>query len=425
MDFKFPDVGEGITEGEIVKWHIKVGDTVKEDQTIAEVETDKAVVQIPSPTSGKIIKVLAKEGETVKVGQVIVQIGGKDAKTAPPSKEPEKPKVPTSKKKGSVGVVGDLEEAPDEPTPAKEAPKEETKTETTDILALPAVRKVAKELGVDLGSIHGSGKDGSITKEDVEMAAGKIKKSVVSHPGIKVTKKYDMYGYIEHVPLHGLRKTIAKNMMNAQQHTAFVTHMDEVDVTHLVEVREKEKERLEKQGIKLTYLPFIIKAIIKGCEKHPLLNATLDEEAQEIIIKKYYNIGIAVDTEQGLIVPVIKRAKEKSVPDLAKEIIHLAELARTRKINIMDLQGGTITITSLGSIGGVFATPIINYPEVANIGIGKIKDKPVVVNGKIVVRKMLTMFVTFDHRVVDGAEAARFLNVVMEHLNDPDLFLVE
>ena len=430
MDFKFPDVGEGITEGEIVKWRVREGDVVKEDQVLADVETDKAVVEIPSPTSGKIVQILAKAGETVKVGQVIVKIGGAKDKAAPVSKSKAPPPTPKpvqeQKKKGSVGVVGDLEEAEDELTPApKQATKEVVEEEHDDILAVPAVRALAKELGVDLGDVSGTGKDGSIKKEDIEMVAGKIKKTAVSHPGIKVVKKYDMYGYIDHIPLHGLRKAIAKNMMNAQQHTAFVTHMDEADVTHLVEIREKEKKRLEKKGIKLTYLPFIVKALIKACEAHPLINSTINEETQEIIVKKYYNVGIAVDTEEGLLVPVIKRAKEKSIPEIAQEILKLAELARQRKLNIMDMKGGSITITSVGSLGGIFATPIINYPEVSNVGIGKIQDKPVVRNGKIVIRKIMPVFVTFDHRVVDGGEAARFTNVLKEHLEDPDMFLVE
>ena len=353
----------------------------------------------------------------------MVQIGeGKSAA----KKEEEKPAV-SKQKKGSVGVVGELEEAPDEEPVKKEAKteaKEKTTEQTTDILALPAVRTLARELGVALTEIHGTGKDGSIKKSDVEGAAN-TKKTVISQPGIKVVKKYDFYGYLEHIPLHGLRKTIAKNMIEAQKQTAFVTHMDEADVTHLVEIREKEKKRLEKQNIKLTFLPFIVKALVKGCEQHPLLNATIDEEAQEIIIKKYYNVGIAVDTEEGLMVPVIKRAKEKLIPDIAKEIEQLAELARTRKIDLADLQGGTITITSIGSVGGIFATPIINYPEVANLGIGRIQEKPVVRNGKIVIRSIMPIFLTFDHRLVDGAEAARFVNVVKEYLEDPDEFLIE
>lgn len=426
VDFKFPDVGEGITEGEIVKWKVKVGDKVKEDDVLVDVETDKAIVQIPSPASGTITKILFKEGETVKVGQVMVQISEGKSPTKNEEQKEKQTKVISRQKKGSVGVVGELEEAPeDEPTKKEEKKKEKTAAaESTDILALPAVRTLARELGVALTEIHGTGKDGSIKKSDVEGAAN-TKKTVISQPGIKVVKKYDFYGYLEHIPLHGLRKTIAKNMIEAQKQTAFVTHMDEADVTHLVEIREKEKKRLEKQNIKLTFLPFIVKALVKGCEQHPLLNATIDEEAQEIIIKKYYNVGIAVDTEEGLMVPVIKRAKEKLIPDIAKEIEQLAELARTRKIDLADLQGGTITITSIGSVGGIFATPIINYPEVANLGIGRIQEKPVVRNGKIVIRSIMPIFLTFDHRLVDGAEAARFVNVVKEYLEDPDEFLIE
>ncbi len=424
MEFKFPDVGEGITEGEIVQWLVKEGDIVKQDQPIGKVETDKAVVDIPSPVAGKIVKILIPAGKTVKVGEVMVVIDEKGKKSSTATKEEPREKAKAEKQFKSVGVVGELEEAKDIQVPT--SLKEEQKTEANheDILAMPAVRKLAKEIGVDLSDIKGSGAHGQITEDDVNKAAPTEKK-LVTRPNIQVVKKYDFYGYVEHIPLHGLRKTIASNMMKSQMSTALVTHMDECDVTHLVEIREKEKDKCAKEGVHLTYLPFILKALLPALQKHPLLNATIDEANQDIILKKYYNIGIAVDTEEGLIVPVIKRINEKKLIDVAREITTLATAARNRSIDLADMKGGTFTITNVGSLGGTYATPIINYPEVANLGLGKIQERPVIRKGKLETRYIMTLSLSFDHRIIDGAEAARFLNDVMIHLEDPDMFLVE
>lgn len=422
FDFTFPDVGEGITEGEIVEWLVKEGEVVKQDQVLVKVETDKAVVDIPSPVAGKILKIMVQQGKVIKVGQVMVKI---DAKGKPSSgKQTMKKEAPSQKKFKSVGVVGELEEAEEMPEPQQPQEKIETASAHEDILAMPAVRKLAKELEIDLSDIKGSGHRGQITEDDLKSAAPTAKK-IITRPEIKVVKKYDFYGYVEHIPLHGLRKTIANNMMKAQTSTALVTHMDECDVTHLVEIRDKEKDKCEKEGVHLTYLSFIIKALIPALEKHPLLNAAIDEANQDIILKKYVNIGIAVDTDEGLIVPVIKNVKEKKLIDIAREITTLAQAARSRTIDLADLKGGTFTITNIGSIGGTYATPIINYPEVANLGIGKIQERPVVYKGRIETRHILTLSLSFDHRIIDGAEAARFLNDVMIHLEDPDMFLVE
>lgn len=424
MDYKFPDVGEGITEGEIVEWLVKEGDVVEQDQTIGKVETDKAVVDIPSPVAGKIAKILVPAGKTVKVGQVMVVIDEKGKRSSAKELTTAKKEEVVPKKFKSVGVVGELEEAEEIPQPTMQTKKEEPVIKHEDILAMPAVRKVAKELGVDVSDIKGTGAHGQITEDDVKSAAPTEKK-IVTRPNIQVVKKYDFYGYVEYIPLHGLRKTIAANMIKSQMSTALVTHMDECDVTHLVEIREKEKDKCTKEGVHLTYLPFIMKALIPALEKHPFLNTTIDEVNQEIILKKYYNIGIAVDTEEGLIVPVIKNVKMKKLIDIAREITTLAEAARKRTIDLADLKGGTFTITNVGSLGGTYATPLLNYPEVANLGIGKIQQRPVVKNGKIDIRYILTLSLSFDHRIIDGAEAARFLNDVMIHLEDPDMFLVE
>ncbi len=410
-EFKFPDVGEGITEGEIVKWLVKPGDKIKEDQIVGKIETDKAVVDMPSPKSGTVIELRVAEGSTVKVGEVMMTIGDGG----------ELVKNVEKKKEGSVSVVGFLEEAEDVLYGKKDIFEE--KAAESNAKAMPKVRKLAEQLKVDLNNIKGTGAEGQITEEDVKKA---VKIPETSAP--RIMKKYDMYGYVEHVPLRGMRKTIAQNMMESVNETASVTHMDEADISDLFAVREKEKLKAAKDGVKLTYLPFVIKALIAGLKKHPYLNSSLeklDDGTQEIIVKKYYNIGIGVDTPDGLLVFVIKGADHKGMMDIAKEIEEMAEKARERKLDIGDLKGGTFTITNYGSIGGLFGTPAINPGECAILGIGKIVERPRVIHGQIETRKILPLSVTFDHRIVDGAETARFVNSMIEHLEDPDLLMVE
>ena len=414
-EFKFPDIGEGLTEGEIVRWLVKEGDEVKEGQPLVEVETDKALAEIPSPKTGVILKILAKEKEIVKVGQVIVVFGEKGEALEAPSPRPK-----------SVGVVGELEEAPEEGLAVA------TKVEPTrpalvseHTLATPAIRALAKELGVDINKVKGIGPEGRVLEKDVrQFAEGKEKPVEEVKKPVKV-KKYDLYGYVERIPLRGIRRSIAKAMVKSKYTAPHVTAMDEADVTALWKIREKEKKAAEKKGIKLTILPFIIKAVIAGLSEHPYLNASLDDENEEIILKKYFNIGFATDTPEGLMVPVVKNAKDKSILQLAQELTQLVEKARNRTIDLADLKGGTFTISNYGALGGIYATPIINYPEVAILGVGKIKDTPVVRDGKVVVRKMLSLALSFDHRVVDGGEGARFLNTVIARLEDPDLILLE
>ncbi|MEK6860648.1 MAG: dihydrolipoamide acetyltransferase family protein [Nanoarchaeota archaeon] len=432
-EFKFPDVGEGIAEGEIVKWHVKEGDEVRQDQIIAEVETDKAIVQIPSPRPGKILKLLHKEGDTIKVGEVFVIIGEKTdsievvKEEKAPIKEIKKEEI---KEKRSIGVVGVIEENEEEVIPAisKSAEgiiKEAQTKQDIKVLATPATRRLARELGVDIKKVQGTGIGGRITEDDIRNfhteSTQEEKKTE-----IREVRKYDEYGHIEHVILKGIRKSTAKKMSLSVHTAAHVTHMDEIDVTKLVKLRESEKKNAEKKGIKLTYLPFIIKSVIAAMkEDHPYLNATLDDEHEEIILKKYYNIGFAIDTPEGLMVPVIKGADEKSILDIAKEMQELSEKAKNRTIDLGDLKGGTFTITNIGSLGGIFATPIINYPEVAILAVGKICEKPVVLDGKIKIGHILPVSLSFDHRVLDGAEAAKFVNAVKEHLEDPGLLLIE
>jgi pyruvate dehydrogenase E2 component (dihydrolipoamide acetyltransferase) len=415
FEFKFPDIGEGLTEGEIVRWLVKEGDEVKEGQPLVEVETDKALAEIPSPKTGVILKLLAEEKEIVKVGQVIVIFGEKGDSWAAPPKKPK-----------SVGVVGELEEAPEEAPPVTvraEAAKPALVSEHA--LATPSVRGLAKELGVDIDRVKGTGSEGRVLENDVRQAAETKEKPVDPTKKISKVKKYDLYGYVDRIPLRGVRRSIAKAMVKSKYTAPHVTTMDEADVTELWTIREKEKKAAEKKGIKLTILPFIFKGVIAGLMEHPYLNASLDDESEEILLKKYYNIGFATDTPEGLMVPVVKNAKDKSILQLADELTQLAGKARNRKIDLADLKGGTFTITNYGALGGIYGTPIINYPEVAILGVGKIKDMPVVRDGKIAVRKMLHLALSFDHRVVDGGEAARFLNTVIARLEDPDLILLE
>ena len=402
FDFVLPDLGEGITEGEIRKWLVKEGDSVPvggllvaveegdsvdEHQTILEVETDKAVVEVPSPKKGRVLKINKDIGDMAKVGEVLMIIAESGEAVEEKPMAEERPK--------SVSVVGVLPEEEDE------------------ILATPAVRALAKELGVKIEAVKGSGPGGSITKDDIIDASGKAKKAE------------DIYGVIEKIPLRGLRRTIAKNLIQSQRMTAFVTGMDEADITELWNLREREKKELLQKGIHLTFIPFFIKAIQHALAEHPRLNASIDDEREEVIIKKYYNMGIAVDTPDGLMVPVIRNTDKKTILELASDIQDLGRKARDRKIKLEEIKGSSFTITNYGHFGGTFATPIINYPDVAIFGTGRIADKPWVKDGQIVIRKILPISLTFDHRVTDGVDASLFLSKVIRYLEDPALLFIE
>ncbi len=402
--FRFPDVGEGITEGEIVRWLVKEDDEVKEDQTLAEVETDKAVVEMPSPYSGTILKIHAREKEIIKVGQVLVTIGekGEPVGEAAAETKPEEREAPAIGP-SVVGVVT------------------ESKEEIREVLAAPKVRKLALELGVDVKAIKGTGPQGRITEDDVKAAkaAAAVPKEEKKR-ALKIKEKFDFYGELERIPLRGVRRATAKRMRESVSTAAHVTHFDEADVSELVKVRESMKTRAAEKGVKLTFLPFIVKAVLAALKAHPLLNATLHDEDGEIIVKKYFNFGIAVDVPDGLIVPVVKAIDQKSIFDLAGEIQVLAESAKKRTLNLADLKGGTFSITNVGMIGGEAATPIINYPEVAILATLKIKDRVRVKAGEVKAIKTLPLCLSFDHRVIDGAEAARFMNDLVAKLEDAE-----
>jgi pyruvate dehydrogenase E2 component (dihydrolipoamide acetyltransferase) len=393
-EFKFPDVGEGIAEAEIVRWLVKEGDSVTEDQDLLEVETDKALLTLNSPYTGTIKKIHGQEGEIIKVGDVLTTVDAGGEETT----------VTEADKKDSGTVVGNLSD-------------DEVVEVIHPVQAMPAVRALAKQMGINLASVKGTGPGGRITKEDVENAATKT--------GQQTTGEADAHGVVEKVPLRGIRRTIAKRMAEASKRVAEVTIWEDADITELEQVRAKERSVAEEKGIRLTYLPFLIKAIIPALKAHPYFNASLDEAAEAIILKKYFNIGIAVDTSDGLIVFVIKDTDKKNILDLAREIATLADKARVRKIDLHELKGSTFTITNYGVVGASYGTPIINHPEVAILGLGKIEDRAVVRDGQITIRKMMPLSLAFDHRVIDGVEAGRFLGVVIQHLEDPNLMLIE
>ena len=399
--FRFPDVGEGITEGEIVRWLVKEGDEVKEDQTVAEIETDKAVVEMPSPYSGTVLKIQAKEKDIVKVGQVLLTIGEKgETVTEEAAGAKAEEKAAPSVGPSVVGVVP------------------ESGAEIREVLAAPKVRKLALELGVDIKAVKGTGPQGRITEEDVQAAKAAAAPKEEKKLAIKIKEKYDFYGELERIPLRGVRRATAKRMHQSVSTAAHVTHFDEADVTELAKVREELKPQAAEKNVKLTYLPFILKALLAALKAHPLLNAMLSDEDEEIIVKKYYNFGIAVDVPDGLIVPVIKGVEQKSIFDLAGEIQALAEAAKKRTLDLADLKGGTFSITNVGGIGGEAATPIINYPEVAILATMKISDRARIKDGKLASVKTLPLCLSFDHRVIDGAEAARFMNDLIAKLED-------
>ncbi|WP_136717079.1 dihydrolipoamide acetyltransferase family protein [Halorientalis salina] len=513
VEFKLPDVGEGVAEGEIVQWLVEPGDTVSEDQPVAEVETDKAVVEVPSPVNGTVKELRAEAGEVVPVGEVII-------------------------------VFETDGEEPSDVDVGPEATDDEAEPEADDeasdaggrVFAAPSARRLARELGIDIGTVEGSGPGGRVTEQDVRTAAESPDETpdepaepaaggetggasdaseaegassavettgagdaVETDPGggrrgaggtepagrdrtlatpatrkaateagvdiddVPATERRDGEAFVtpeavreyaeaqqaaqaadaeriaaagreesgvaageeERLPYRGVRRAIGDQMERSAYTAPHVTHHDSVDVTELVEARAELKERAEERGISLSYLPFVVKAVVAALEEFPILNSQLDEENEQIVTKGYYNVGIATATDAGLMVPVIDDADRKSLLQVASEANELAQKARDRSIAREEMQGGTFTITNFGAIGGEYATPIINYPETAILGLGAIKERPWVVDGEVEARHVMTLSLSIDHRVIDGAEAARFTNTLKEYLANPTLLLLE
>jgi pyruvate dehydrogenase E2 component (dihydrolipoamide acetyltransferase) len=548
-EFKLPDVGEGLTEAEIVSWLVEVGDTVAEDQPVAEVETDKAVVEVPAPVNGTVREILAEEGEMVPVGEVII--------TFDVEGEPVEPMEDAADDGAGTEPTGD-----DEVESAVSAVDASGDGASTDgeasakggrVFAAPSARRLARELGVDIETVAGSGPGGRVTEGDVRAAAdaGGESESAASesepepavksatrkvtdepaaesddgpapadaHPGgapeaagrdrtlaapatrqvaeeegvdiddvptdeirdgepfvdAEQVREYaeaqraaqqadaeavrqeaggaeavtaasaadtetTPEGEVERVPYRGIRRTIGKAMENSKYTAPHVTHHDTVVVEDLVDTRARLKPKAEERGIKLTYMPFIVKAIVAALKEHPVLNSQLNEDEEEILVKHYHNIGIAVATDAGLMVPVVKSAGEKDMLTIASEVNELASKARDRSIAREEMQGGTFSITNFGAIGGEYATPIINHPETAILGLGELKQRPVVedsgasetprasgepASGEVVAKYTLPISLSIDHRVIDGADAAQFANTLMEYLSNPELLLLE
>jgi pyruvate dehydrogenase E2 component (dihydrolipoamide acetyltransferase) len=534
-EFELPDVGEGVAEGEIVSWLVEVGEEVSEDQPVVEVETDKAVVEVPSPVNGTVREIRAEEGEMVPVGTVIItfDVEGEEGEEAgaTDAERPAEERTDTATAAGPTdgdaagAAAGDSVEDDTEPAPERPGGR---------VFAAPSARRLARELGVDIGGVRGSGPGGRVSEGDVRAAAegdrgggaaggGEPTGASPSEPGgkgaesavervdgesasgaaastggtdgvaasgaarptiesadrertlatpatrrlaaeagadldsVPASERRDGEAFVtpeavqeyadaqraaqaadaravagragateereERVPYRGIRRTIGQAMERSKYTAPHVTHHDEVDVTELVETRSELTAVAEEQGISLTYMPFVMKACVAALREFPDLNSSLDEEAEEIVHKHYYNLGVAVGTDAGLMVPVIDGVDRKGMLQLASEMNELIRKAQDRSIGREEMQGGTFTITNFGAIGGEYATPIINYPEVAILGLGAIEERPVVEDGEVVARHTLPLSLSIDHRVVDGAVAAEFANRVMEYLNEPLLLL--
>jgi pyruvate dehydrogenase E2 component (dihydrolipoamide acetyltransferase) len=469
-EFILPDLGEGIHEAEVLAVRVAEGDQVKEDQPILEVETDKAVVEIPCPVNGVIEKIHVKVGEVVKVGMVMVTFGGTGAGAAP------KKETAASKEKTADGPSIPAAPPPPLATAVAAAPASGNGKATLaaphhhavgPVPAAPATRRLARELNLDLRMIRGSGPSGRVTKEDVRaFAAGSLegtisgaasqthpiesKISVAPQAVQSLSTKYgesggkaaplagagmgasavDMpdfakFGPVERVPLKGIRRKIAENMMQSWTHIPHVTTMDEADVTALDALRARYENEVKQHGGRLTLTVFALKAIASGLKKFPQFNASLDEKTGELIFKHYYNIGVAVATERGLIVPVIRNVDQKSIIELSKELAELSEKTKAGKVELDRLQGGTFTLTNIGAIGGTNMVPMINHPEAAILGMARATQKPVVHNGNIEVGLIMPLALSFDHRIADGAEAAYFVQHVVKRLQEPFTFLLE
>jgi len=530
-EFKLPDVGEGLSEAEIVSWLVEVGDAVAEDQPVAEVETDKAVVEVPSPVNGTVREIRAEEGEMVPVGEVIITFDVEGEPVEPTESEASTDSAESVGEASGTGPENAVTSAGDGAADGETASAERGGR----TFAAPSARRLARELGVDVAAVAGSGPGGRVTESDVRAAAeaesepeaeaepeprsavervdsedgpaGAAKSSdgatagpepagrdrtlaapatrrVAREEGVDIddvpteetrdgepfvtSKQVTRYaeaqraaqaadveavsaeaveatadatggdgaaaapatettaeGEVERRPYRGIRRTIGEAMERSKYTAPHVSHHDRAVVDELVEIRERLKPRAEERGTRLTYMPFVIKAVVAALRQHPILNSQLGEENEEILVKGYHNIGVAVATDAGLMVPVVENAGRKGMLEIGAEVNELAAKARDRSIAREEMRGGTFTITNFGAIGREYATPIINYPETAILGLGALEQRPVVDGGEVVARHTLPLSLSIDHRVVDGADAARFANTLIEYLENPDLLLLE
>jgi pyruvate dehydrogenase E2 component (dihydrolipoamide acetyltransferase) len=467
---KLPNLGENIDSGDVLSILVREGDSIEVDQDLLEVETDKATMPIPSPEAGKIVKILVKEGDTIKVGAAILEIEPAEAKQKPAAKKQEPPKKQSKEEKQEAAEETEETEEVEEERPVKapaaakkkpaakkriaeqedaeeeepERPKKKAKatmapaaSEASDDIpgdghassaAGPAVRRLARQLGVELRRVRPTGEGGRITAEDVRAHVREMSEHVaatlphgVTPPGSPDT---DDYGAVRIEKLSRLRQTIARTMIESYTTIPQLTNFDDVDVTELEDMREESKADYAARGIKLTALPFLIKAVASSLKRHPMLNASVDLEENLITYKEYVHIGIAVDTEKGLIVPVMRDADRKSISQIAEDLDRLATMVREGDFSVEDLRGGTFTISNLGSVGGSYSTPIINPPQVAILLVGRSRLVPQIIEDAVEPRLMMPLSITYDHRLVDGAAAARFLNEVKGYLAAPGRLLL-
>jgi pyruvate dehydrogenase E2 component (dihydrolipoamide acetyltransferase) len=450
--FKFPDIGEGITEGQIVEWRVQKGQQVQTGDPLVEMETDKVVTDIPSPRDGTVVALYGSEGDTINVGDPLVEleiegVSGEEAqqiaeeKPAPPSQEPVD-------EGGGGGVVGTIEVAgegaylPASDEGVDRSERTESGRPRGKAIATPVARAVARNLNIDINRVRGTGPAGRVTKEDVhrfaeEQARGEAPtgRTGAGTGAARATGAGGAPGTegeepeLEYRQLSGIRKTIARHMVESKHNAAHMSVTEEAEISELVALRAKHKQRFAEKGVRLTYLPFILKAVAAALTRHPSLNAEMDLEHNRMIYYHRYNIGIAVDTDDGLVVPVVRDVDRRALSAIAGDIDDLSARARERKLAMDELKGGTFSVTSYGSIGGLFAVPVINYPQAGILGIGRIHKRPVVVSGpegdEIAIGTIMPLSLSVDHRIVDGGEATRFLNDIVEFLESPASMFID
>jgi pyruvate dehydrogenase E2 component (dihydrolipoyllysine-residue acetyltransferase) len=450
-EVKLPNLGDGIDSGDVLELLVKEGETIAQDQGILEIETGKATMQVPSPSAGKVLKVHVAQGQTIPIGAVLLTLEGAAAastapKAAPPPKAAAPRPAPKSTPASSPAAAAPLTSpkaasvAPSPKPPAADSTPQPATVQTTaqsgtlpepthdgNVSAGPAVRRFAREVGVDLARVTGSGPGGRITRDDVLAVVRQASQTAATAPagakGSTATAR-DNWGPIRPEKMSKIRKTIAAKMHESWTTCPRVTNFDDADVTDLEKIRTSSKDDYAKKGIKLTSLPFVIKAVASALKIHPTINASIDLEHDQIIYKEYVNIGIAVDTERGLVVPSLRGADDLSIADIARSLAQIADNVREGNFSVADLQGSTFTISNLGAIGGTYSTPIINTPEVAILLVGRSRKLPVVVDEEVAVRLMMPLSLAYDHRLVDGATAARFLNDVIDFLEAPSRLLL-
>ena len=421
--FNFPDLGEGLEEGTILEWYIKEGESVNVGDAVVQMETDKVVADIPSPRSGTIVARLGKVGDVIHVGAPLVEIELESIGNGKTDPEEKTSTEPISEPEEGAAVVGTMELAGNDGflAASDEGSSEtgNTRDEARKVLATPVARALAREMGIDIWDVTGSDPSGRVKKEDIlnfkykaEPTTGKVDTTIPAE------------GDVTYLPLTQIRKTIARNMMHSKHNAAHMSVFEEVEITGLMQLIAKYKQKYADREVKLTYLPFIVKAVAQALKHHPQLNSQIDSENNRMIVRHRYHIAIAVDAPDGLVVPVIRDADRLSIYQIAEQISELASRARARKLTLEDMKEGSFSITSFGSIGGIFATPVINYPQAGILGIGRIMKTPIVRDDEIVIGNIMPLSLTVDHRIVDGGETTRFIKRVMEYLADPVLLIM-